>query len=290
MRVPILSPEVPLAELRREVRYTLAVLRQRPWAAPHVPAFEGLLKEVGAAQVEQATLLDKAEDAAAAADEVDLHLDTLVETTAGAARKAVDKDTRAPLWRALFGAWRPSELVRPKLGEELAQVRTWPELLKAAPTAELRDLAAPCEKLVKAADEALRAQEAAGTALQVFRSSKLVALLAKLNSERSGLAGEAERQAFDGKIRPEAAAGIFRLATRRRPRPETLESVQAELHAAEQEQARLQQRLTELKAAQLAQQQAAAQRQADEEALRTLRAAQAAGAQQIAELEKRLSA
>lgn len=289
MRVPTLTPEIPLSELRREVRYTLAVLRQRPWAGRHVPDFESLLKEVGAAQAELETLQDKLEDAAAGVDEADLHLDAFVQATAADARRAVANDTSAPLWRSLFGPLRPSELVRPKLGDELAQVRTWPALLKAAPTPELQGRAAVCEKLVKAAQEALKAQDNAGSALQVFRSARLVTLVAKLNSERSGLAGEADRQAFDGQIRPEAAAGIFRLAARARPpRAQTVASVQDDIREAEQQLDRLRQRLAALQAEEQAQAQAVAQRRADEEALRALRAAQDQGAQKIAELEKRL--
>ena len=289
MRVPTLTPEIPLSELRREVRYTLAVLRQRPWAGPSVPVFESLLKEVSAAQVALETLEDKLEDAAAGVDEADLHLDALVQATAVEARQALNKDTTAPLWRSLFGTSRPSELIRPKLGEELAQVRSWPPLLRAAPTPALRDRAAVCEGLIKAADAALKAQDNARTAVQVFRTSTVVALVAKLNSERSGLAGEADRQSFDGQIRREAAAGIFRPTTRvRPPRPQTLEQVQDDIRSSEEHLAELRQRLTTLQAERLAQTQAAEQRRADEQTLTALRAAQAEAAKKIAEMEKRL--
>ena len=288
MRVPTLTPEIPLSELRREVRYTLAVLRQRPWAGPSVPVFESLLKEVSAAQVALETLEDKLEDAAAGVDEADLHLDAFVQATAVQARQAVNKDTTAPLWRSLFGTMRPSELTRPKLGEELSQVRGWPTLLRAAPTAELRDRAAACEGLIKSADAALKAHDNARTAVQLFRTSTVVALVAKLNSERSGLAGEADRQAFDGQIRSEAAAGIFRPARVRTSRPQTLEQVQDDIRDSEEHLAELRQRLVTLQAERLAQTQAAEQRRADEQTLTALRAAQAEGAKKIADMEKRL--
>ena len=102
MRFQTLTIDIPLAELHREVRYTLAILRQRSWAGARVPKFEGLLKEVGTAEVELSVLLDKLEDAAAGVDEADLHLDIFVEATATEARQAVNKDTKAPLWRSLF--------------------------------------------------------------------------------------------------------------------------------------------------------------------------------------------
>lgn len=289
MRFPTLTIDMPLSELHREVRYTLAVLRQRPWAATRVPVFEALLKEVAAAEAERLSLLDKQEDAAAGVDEADLHLDLFVEATAADARPAVNKDTRAPLWRSLFGSLNPSQLTRPKLGDELEQVRTWPELLHNAPTQALRDRVATCTARIKAADDALKARQVAQTALQVFKTSKLTALVARLNSERSALAGESDKQLFDGKILPEASAGLFRLAYRARPpRPETLASVQAEITAAEAQLAHLRERLAALQAEQASSEEAAARRRADQEALAALQAAQAASAQQIAELQRRL--
>ena len=228
MRFPTLTVDMSLSDLHREVRYTLAVMRQRPWAAPRVPAFEGLLKEVATAEAESQGLLDKLEDATAWVDEADLHLDLFVDATAVDALQAVSKDTKAPLWRSLFGGLRPSQLTRPKLGDELEQVRTWPELLRAAPTEALRNRATPCAARVKAADDALRALQTAQTALQVFKTSKLTALVARLNSARSALAGESDQQLFDGKILPEASAGLFRLAPRSRPaRRETVASVES---------------------------------------------------------------
>jgi len=289
MRFPTLTVDMPLSDLHREVRYTLAVLRQRPWAATRVPAFEGLLKDVAAAEGESLSLLDKLEDASAGVDEADLHLDLFVDATATDALQAVSKDTSAPLWRSLFGNLRPSQLTRPKLGDELEQVRTWPELLRIAPTQALRDRLAPCTARIKAADEALKARQVAQTALQVFKTSKLTALVARLNSERSSLAGESEKQLFDGKILPEASAGLFRSAARSRPaRPETLASVQAELTATEQQLARLRERLAALQAEQASAEEAAARRRADQEALAALQAAQADSAQKIAELQRRL--
>lgn len=286
MRFPTLTVDMTLPDLHREVRYTLAVMRQRPWAAPQVPTFEGLLKEVATAEAESQGLLDKLEDATAWVDEADLHLDLFVDATAVDALQAVSKDTRAPLWRSLFGGLRPSQLTRPKLGDELEQVRTWPELLRTASTEALRNRAAPCAARVKAADDALRALQTAQTALQVFKTSKLTALVARLNSARSALAGESDQQLFDGKILPEASAGLFRLAPRSRPaRRETVASVQAEVAATEQQLTRLRERLAALQAEQASADQAAARRRADEEALAAL---QADSAQKIAELQRRL--
>ncbi len=286
MRFPILTTDLLLADLRSEVRYTLAVLRHRAWAGTFVVTFEALIKEVDQAQAEHAALLDKLDAAAAGVDEADLHIDSLVEATAIDARIAVGKDTKAPLWRSLFGPYRPSELQRPKLGVELTQVRTWPELLRTAPTTALRDRAAECERLIKAADEAVHAQGTARNALQVFKSSKLVLLVAKLNAERSGLAGAAEKQAFDGKIRREAAQGLFRRPPRQRQPPaDTITRVQAAITTTEAKLAELRQTLANL---QTTDDQAAARRRADQETLTALQRTQAEASKKIAELEARL--
>lgn len=289
MRIPTLSVEISLSELRREIRYTLAILRQRSWAAAWVPLFEGLLREVGGAETEQAALLDKLEDANAAVDDADVRLDVFVGGAASGLRDALDKDTDAPIWRSMFGSQRPSDFVRPKLGEQLDRMRSWPALLRTAPTQPLRDSAAVCETLIKTADDAVTAQAAAASALQVFRAGKLVSLVNTINGERNSLGGEADKQLFGQKIRPEEASGLFRQAPRGRPpRPETLASIRAEIAAAEQELAQKRQRLAELEAEAQAEAQAAELRRADEAALLAARAAQTEAEKKVAELEKRL--
>ena len=144
MRLLTLTLDMSLPDLRRETRYTLAKLRTRSWAAASVPVFEAQLKAIAQAEFDLATLRDRAEDASAAVDEADQEIDRFVEETVPDVREAVKKDTEAPLYRGLFGNLRPSEFVRPTLGAELEQLRGWPALLKAAPTADLQARAKRC--------------------------------------------------------------------------------------------------------------------------------------------------
>jgi hypothetical protein len=285
VRLLTLTVDMPLHEIRHELRYTLAKLRLRTWAAGHVPTFAGLLKDVDDLQTERTGLRDALDDAQAAVDEVDAHLDAFVEATVAPARAAVNKDTDAPLWRRLFGGQRPSDFVRPTLGQELENMRSWPDLLKAAPTKELTDRAAPCAALIKAADAAIAARTRAQAALDVFQASKLGALVDRINAERARLIGEAERLRHDGTIPDLEADGLFQKSPRRQARPDSLADTQAAIADCERELARLKARAAEQQAELQALAAARAARQSDEEALRLLRSQQAETARKIAELE-----
>lgn len=289
MRIPTLTTDYSLSELRREARYTLAIARVQPWATSYVPTLEADLKAVGSAEAELASLQDKLEDAQAAVDAVDQHLDVFVLDTAPDARDAVQKDTDAPLWRALYDNQRPSDFVRPKLGEELAHVRKWPALLRASASAALQGRASTCEALVKAADDALEGLNDAQSALQVFKSAKVPALVAKLNATRSALGSAGEQLAFAGKIRAEAAQGLFRRSTRNRStRPETTDQLRAEIAETEKLLIEQRQRLAAAEEAEKNEHEQAAQRQLDRQALEAARAQQAETAAKIAALESRL--
>ncbi len=289
MLMPTLTSDLSLSDLRREVRYTLAVTRARPFAASQVAIFEARLKEVAAAEAELATVQDKLEDAQAGIDEADQQLDVFVLDTVPDAREAVGKNTDAPLWRALFDDLRPSEFVRPKLGDELKQLRRWPELLKASSSVALQARVAKCEKLLKAADDAITAQDEAQTALKVFRGTKVPALLDRINASRHDLGNLADQQVFAGKLRPEEVEGLFRRTSRgRQVRPETLEQLQADIAETEQQLAEQQRRLKVLQAEREQAQQKAAVRAAQEKALQDARALQAEAAAKIASLESLL--
>lgn len=289
MRIPTLTTDYSLSELRREARYTLAIARVQSWASSHVPILEADLKDVGSAEAELASLQDKLEDAQAAVDAVDQHLDVFVLDTAPDAREAVQKDTDAPLWKALYDNQRPSDFVRPKLGEELAHVRKWPALLRAAASPALQGRVSACEALIKAADSALEGLSDAQSALQVFKSAKVPALVAKLNATRSALGSAGEQLAFAGKIRAEAAQGLFRRSTRTRStRPETTDQLRADIAETEKLLIEQRQRLAAAEAAEKNEHEQAAQRQLDRQALEAARAQQAETAAKIAALESRL--
>ncbi len=289
MRPQTLTIDFPLASLRRETRFTLAVVRARPYAAAHIPVFEGDLKAVATCAAELATLQDLMEDAQAQVSEADRNLDHFIMDTSIEARRVIGNDTDAPLWQSLFGSQTPSVMVRPKLGEELEKARNWPKVLAASSSPELQKRALKCTALIAAADAALESVSDAQSALKVFKSAKLVALLSRLNDSRIALGSDAERMAIAGKIRDDEAQGLFRLATRARPaRPETLEDLRTEVTEAEQALAQLRQQVKELEAEELAARQLEEQHRLHQEAIKAARAAHAETAAKLAALEKQL--
>jgi hypothetical protein len=289
MRPQTLTIDFPLASLRRETRFTLAVVRTRPFAAAHVPIFEADLKAVAACEAELATLQDLQEDAQAQVSEADRNLDHFIMDTSIEARRVIGNDTDAPLWQSLFGSQTPSVMVRPKLGEELEKARNWPKVLAASSSPELQKRALKCTALIAAADAAIESVSDAQSALKVFKSAKLVALLSRLNDSRIALSSDTERMAIAGKIRDDETQGLFRLATRARPaRPETLVDLRAEVTEAEQALAQLQKRVKELEAAELAAHQLEEQHRLHQEAIKAARAAHAETAAKLAALEKQL--
>ena len=287
MRPQTLTIDFPLASLRRETRFTLAVVRARPYLTAHVAVFEGDLKAVAAAQGELAVLQDRLEDAKAQVSEADRNLDAFIMDTSTEARRVTDTD--APLWQSLFGKLTPSAMIRPKLGEELEQARNWPKVLVASSSPELQKRAPQCVALIAAADAALTSVSDAQGALKVFSSATLIALLSRLNDSRIALGSDTERMALAGKIRDDETQGLFRLATRARPaRPETLEDLRAEVTEAEQALAQLQKRVKELEAEELAARQLEEQHRLHQEAIKAARAAHAETAAKLAALEKQL--
>jgi len=237
MRILTFDARLPLHVLRRELRYTLVRLRRRSWAKAWVPLFEGLLKETEAALSQDTQLKDDLEDAEAELDEADFDLDLLALYVAKLARTELRGEALATFMQALFGSDRPSDFVRPKLGDELERARTWPDILKNASAAALKGLAPRAEDSIKRCDDAQKAYTAAVAARQSFTVSTHAPLVQKVNGERKALGGDAKKQAHDfTSSSGEAGEGLFRASERTRAgRPETLESVRAEIAASETE-------------------------------------------------------
>lgn len=237
MRILTFDPRLPLHFLRRELRYTLVRLRRRSWAKSWVPIFEGLLKDTETALAQDTKLRDDLEDAEAELDEADFDLDLLALYVAKLGRTELRGEALSTLLQALFGSDRPSDFVRPKLGDELERVRTWPQILNNAAAASLKGLVARVESSIKRCDDAQKAYTIAVAARQAFTVSVHAPLVQKVNGERKALGGDAKKQAHDfTSSSGEAGEGLFRASERTRAgRPETLESVQAEIVATEAE-------------------------------------------------------
>lgn len=257
MRIVTFPTRLPLPALRREVRYTLVQLRLLPWAKPWVKTFNGLLNEIESAAVTDAALTDDCDDAEAAVDYADDELDAVVRRVAATARAVLKGEVLTTFLRSLFGTERPSDFVRPKLGDELARVRTWPTILVEVPVASLQDLVPEVRAAITTADAAEQALTTATAALTAFWSSVHAPLVEKTNGQRKALGGDIKKQAHDAEG-GSVHEGLFltRGGSGTRPaRKESIEKTKATIAALQAELTQAQQRL----AAQEAQQQAAQQ-------------------------------
>ena len=248
MKVPTLSADLSPLSIRREVRYTLVRMSSLGWAKPYVATFDSLLAICDAHVATEQKLRDAVEDAEAALDQVDDELDEVALYLNKFIKAETSGLVRANLLKALFDEVRPSRFVRPRLGEELDRVRTWPTLLAGAPLAKLVSLGTTVADIIKRCDKALASHAQATADLANFGLNVFGPFVAKVNGERQLLAGEARKQQrLDGS---EAGEGLFRsLTTARRREALTLATVSELIAAAEEEVATLRSQKAELEAA-----------------------------------------
>jgi hypothetical protein len=214
MQIPTLSLQLTPTAVRRELRYTLIRLRPLGWGKPYVTVFEALLKSCDGHIIDEGKLRDALEDAEAELDHVDGQLDEIALYIGKFIKVETSGGVRANLNRALFGSDTPSKFVRPRLGEELVKVRTWPTVLAGAPLAKLVALGKEVETLIKSCDAAVQKHSDATANLQAFLVNDWAPFVAKVNGERQLLGGEAKKQLrLDGS---EGGVGLFRSLSKSR--------------------------------------------------------------------------
>jgi hypothetical protein len=145
-------------DLLRELAYTRSQLLAYPIAAPFVPGIDGLITEWRPILDREIGFLMSEMDGLAWVFRVDEDIDPLVQELAARILVEVHNNRRDLLYQRYFGRSRPSDLIRPVLGPELEEVRTWPPSLKVAPQEQLRPIGVQMEELVTEADGALKAQ------------------------------------------------------------------------------------------------------------------------------------
>lgn len=274
MRIATLDNRMPLAALRRELRYTLLRAKRLFWAKPWVLIFDSLLSDTELVEAQLRKLQDGLEDAEAELDDVDEDLDRLVLQISADVRAGLAGGPRDSLLKALFGTERPSNFIKPRLGDELEQVRKWPTILAGAPIAKLVAYKPQVEAIVNRCDDAIQKHSESQAAILALRLTQIEPLFAKVNGERASLGGEARKQTMGGDGRE--VDGLFRsLDPKRRVRIDTLESVRADIGEAEATLAERKARLSALEAAEAAAVQAAADLKAKEAALAELLRTQA---------------
>jgi hypothetical protein len=288
MRIVTLDVRITPAALRRELRYTLVRLRHRSWAKPWVKTFEDLLSETELAEIDLRNLQDDQESADAELDEADLVLDILVLYTAKLVRAELNGLALVTLNKSLFGSETPSEMIRPKLGEELERVSRWPAVLAGAPLAKLVAHKTEVEAVVKRCEDAVSAHKVATAALDAYHVNSWVPFVNKVNGERQALGGDAKKQLHTDSV-PGAATGLFRHAGRSRSsRSTTLHSVQSAISGLEEELTVLKEQETQLLAQQKADAEAAAELKKKAQELADLQRSQADTEAKVQKLKEEL--
>lgn len=287
MQIPTLSPSFALSSVRRELRYTLVRIRPLPWATAQVLVFDALLNSCDNLIAQEQTLRDDLEDAEAQLDQVDGELDALVLSLDKFIRASMAAGARDLLLKAMFQGQSPSRFVRPQLGPELDQVRTWPALLAGAKLAKLVAMGTEVAALLVRIDAAVAAHAKASSDMAAFALNVHGPFVAKVNGERQSLAGEAGKQSrLDGSG---GEAGLFRRLSKSRAKPVvTLSAIDGLIKEAEAQVAVLKTQKAELEADAKAEAAALAERKQKEAELVELRKLEAETKEKAKSLQNEL--
>ena len=160
-----------LDTLRAHWRFTLSRLKSDPNGAPYVADLSAFEASWDAADKKERMLDDAVAHAEAGAVFADGGLDRLVDQVTVAIHGGKKPNLSLPLNRLYFGALTPSQLKRPILGTELAQIHGWPQLLGQASQPELSALAPAAAAAMQPADAAAGALSKALSERDTFRLS-----------------------------------------------------------------------------------------------------------------------
>ena len=153
-RMRTLPYSLGLTDLLEESAYTVARLAALPLSASLAKDFDGFRTDCRKALLDELDLIESLAKARALVHGVDWQLDRMLTAILNALLTAVHNDKDAALYRRFTGGERPSRISRPILGEQLELMAGWVDVLAAQPQPELKALAAPLEKLIKAGQQA----------------------------------------------------------------------------------------------------------------------------------------
>lgn len=183
-----LSDSSTLLELLQERTYTAAQLRARPLTAHLAAPLEALHDSWLHALQTEVRLAEEVLRAEAAVEVADEQLDALLAAIVSTARNATGGDRGAPLYVRLLGTQRALDAQRPVLGEQLALMRSWRDVLAGSGVPALAVQEGPLVALIARADAALADKHAAEQALTDFtETGERRALLDKHVAARQGV-------------------------------------------------------------------------------------------------------
>ena len=208
MPAPAIPANTALTTIREDLIFTSSRLRADPTAKPSEKVIALLLKEWASVHATQLNLWDaqaEAESMIAAADD---NLDDFIPLFANTMR-GLPGGEKGAAW-ALFFKVAPYEIAAPVLGDELAAVKRWSQLLGKSKEAQLTAHKKHLDKLIAEAETAVKAREDAAIAGEHFRTQgALAAFVLNVAKKRDGLAADLGSLAANSSLLPRNYASRF---------------------------------------------------------------------------------
>lgn len=246
-----LEHDMPTIELQHERVYTFAQLQAQPFTQTLASAFMALETDRQQVVALENRLLEQQFLAAAMVDVAVLGLGLAVDHFLHALLVVVNNERQAALYQRFFDKYRPSELKRMVISEQLTIVRPWPRTLAELPQEVLHQHGLALEAAVAKADQAITAEAETERAVDDFREvgerKNFVDRFNALRKVTFGKLAEMVHMHPEYNLPRDFPEQFF--LRERRPRTPTIEGVQETIDRLERELARQQELLSTLEEA-----------------------------------------
>ncbi|HSN99423.1 MAG TPA: hypothetical protein VLS89_14100 [Candidatus Nanopelagicales bacterium] len=152
--------------------------------------FTQLRQDLISVRAEEVQHIDAFKAANARANVVDDQLDLIVEEVKTAVLAEVGTRYDDPRYTSFFDNQSPSEVKRPRLGDQLATMRAWVGPLQASTNTTLQDIGQRLAHIIQEADEVVKAQALAQQAMDAFEMGPRKAFIDRVNGQRKLAAGK----------------------------------------------------------------------------------------------------
>lgn len=169
MAYPMIQIDDPPDEVLKNHVHSYTTTNADPLAQAVAPGFNDLIadwKSTNDARIELVIALAQAQ---ANALYLDAQFDRIVDQLVAALDKITNKDRTNSLWYPFFKGRDASEVKRPLLKQQLAEMMLWPSALQALPHQELKDIGAALAPLIAPGQAAESALATARQALVEFK-------------------------------------------------------------------------------------------------------------------------
>lgn len=293
MAVRNLRHLISLLALRGEIIHTLDQVKAHPLTQTYIPVFEALRDEWSAVFAEELAL----RDGLSAANARIVSIDTTLNGLAGRVSKLLlvitDDDKTHPLYVAYFKKKTLSDFKRPILGAQLEAMKGWISELKTSEDPNLVTLGADVEAAVTLADAAVAARSKLEADNAFFRETgSRKKLFDKVNAARQQTHGELAKMPHEKLGLPATFANLFfrHLASDNDDAPITVEMIDEEIAALEEQVADKRALREALLAERAKEAQVQAAKAAEQAALAELERAAAEATRKVAEAKAKLAA